>query len=152
MCALTHHAPTAIKPMFFGISLHDAALIGISRRGADLVLVVERAMRRVARPCSPESHCVDGEWWDRCDGTVRLENIRTITVNGDPVTTIPMDGTDGEVLGLDHCADGGIAISIAWFDPSRGIGAVDHSYCVIDCDRARWTFAAPTCLPAAMTA
>jgi hypothetical protein len=133
--------------MFFGISLHNATLAGIARSGPNLMLIIKGAMRRVAKPCSSESQHVDGEWWDSCEGTVMLENVRTITVNGDPVHAIPMAGSQGEIQALDHSPDGGVAISIAWFDPRRGTGSVDHSLCTVDCDHARWIFGAPAVPP-----
>ena len=104
------------------LSFHDAVIAGVEHEGTSYALHVE------------DVAVDDGE--DVINGTLVLEDVRRVVVDGNETTELVMSGDDGEILELEKRPGPVLRILVVWTKHASH-DETQHLY-LIECKDVRW--------------
>jgi hypothetical protein len=117
------------------ISLHDAGITAIARKGGDVVVHVEcvQVPRANGTPLSPAFDDME-----MATGTVTIVGVRAILLNDEPVAEFSMAGDSCDIIRFDWKARGRADVFIVWhrYGPLK---AQVYNHYQIECDDLVWT-------------
>lgn len=117
------------------ISLHDAGITAIERRGSDIVLHVEHVQvpRAGGTPLVPTDHDME-----MATGTVTIAGVRAILLNNEPVAEFCMASDSCDIVHFERRGPGRVDAFIIWH-VCGPLKAQIYNHYQFECDNLVWT-------------